>query len=55
MDRDLAGCVKELLGCIDAAISGGDWVVDGACDPDISIERAKFFLSKWEAENGTTD
>lgn len=55
MENDLADCVRELLGVIEQAIRSGDWMVDGACDPDADIERAKALLLKLEGNHGTAD
>ena len=38
--------LKELLEIVEQAIASGDWKVDGACDPDIEIYRAKKILGK---------
>lgn len=37
--------LAEALECMEAAIKSGDWKVDGACDPTITIERMKHALS----------
>ena len=37
--------LKELLEAVEAAIQAGDWKVDGACDPDLAIRRAKEALA----------
>lgn len=31
----------EALECMEVAIKAGDWKVDGACDPTVTIERIK--------------
>lgn len=33
--------LASLLDAVETAIRGGDWVVDGACDPDRAIFRAR--------------
>ena len=33
--------LAEALECMEAAIKSGDWKVDGACDPTMTIERMK--------------
>lgn len=38
----------DLLEAVDAAISSGDWKVDGACDPDAAIQRARNVLEQPE-------
>ena len=43
--------IKELVDTIEVAISAGDWKVDGACDPDYILKRAKKHL---EEENYET-
>ena len=40
--------LKELLDIVEAAIQSGDWKVDGACDPDLVIRRAKKALAQPE-------
>ena len=34
-------CIENLVSVMEAAICAGDWKVDGACDPDIYLIRAK--------------
>ena len=36
----------DLLEAIDLAIYSGDWRVDGACDPDAAIQRARDVLAQ---------
>ena len=38
--------LKELLEAVEEAIQAGDWKVDGACDPDLAIRRAKQALAQ---------
>jgi hypothetical protein len=40
--------LQDLLEAIDLAIYSGDWKVDGACDPDPAIQRAKKALRETE-------
>lgn len=35
--------IGELAGIIEAAISAGDWKVDGSCDPDLILQAAAKF------------
>lgn len=37
-------CIADLLDLMTVAIERGDWKVDGACDPDMAIERAANIL-----------
>lgn len=32
--------LADLLSVVEQAIESGDWKVDGACDPDASIQRS---------------
>ena len=43
-DLEGAETVRDLLEIMQAAIAAGDWKVDGACDPDMAIERAETFM-----------
>ena len=38
--------LNDLLEVVEQAIQSGDWKVDGACDPDMEIYRAKQLLNK---------
>ena len=38
--------LKDLLDAVEAAIKAGDWKVDGVCDPDLAIRRAKQALAQ---------
>jgi hypothetical protein len=40
--------LKDLLEAVEAAIASGDWKVDGACDPDVVIQRAHKALRETE-------
>ena len=37
--------LAEALECMEAAIKSGDWKVDGACDPTMTIQRIKQTLN----------
>ena len=43
---DLLDAIKDLLECMDAAIKSGDWRVDGACDPDLAVQRSGMAIAK---------
>ena len=36
--------IHNLLKVMEAAIENGDWKVDGRCDPEVEMIRAKKFL-----------
>lgn len=36
--------IANLVDAIESAIEKGDWVVDGACDPDIALSNAVEYL-----------
>lgn len=38
--------LQDLLEVVEQAIASGDWKVDGACDPDMEIYRAKQILGE---------
>lgn len=40
--------LKDLLEAVEAAIASDDWKVDGACDPDLVIQRAKKAIRETE-------
>ena len=42
--------LQEVLELIESAIKAGDWVVDGACDPELTIHRIKKALAQPEQE-----
>jgi hypothetical protein len=48
MTKDEA--LMDLLEAVDLAIYSGDWRVDGACDPDVAIQRAREVLAQPEQE-----
>jgi hypothetical protein len=37
----LLEALRNLSATVDAAILAGDWRIDGACDPDMDIKRAR--------------
>lgn len=45
---------KDLLDAVEAAIQAGDWKVDGACDPDLAIRRAKEALAQTQEPDDLT-
>lgn len=49
--NDFRESLIELLSIIEDAIKSGDWKVDGACDPDMAIQRAKKTLKVKLNEN----
>ena len=42
--------IQDLIEAMEAAIKAGDWKVDGACDPDSAIQRARETLAQPEQE-----
>lgn len=40
--------LADLLNVVEQAIKSGDWKVDGACDPDWSMQRAEECLKENE-------
>lgn len=44
--QDLFDALVDLLDGVESAIKAGDWKVDGACDPDAAIARAKEAIDK---------
>lgn len=50
---DLRKAAKYLLEGVEAAIKAGDWVVDGACDPDSAIVRLRQALAQPEQGNSS--
>jgi hypothetical protein len=44
--------VQQVLECMETAIKAGDWVVDGACDPDFILYMLRTRLAqperKWQ-------
>ena len=51
---DLLEALKNLLEAGIDAINAGDWRVDGACDPDVDIARAKTAIAKATGVKGDT-
>jgi len=45
---DLLKHLRELVEIVDAAISAGDWKVDGCCDPSLSLDWARAAIAKAE-------
>jgi hypothetical protein len=45
---DLLDTLRELVEIVDAAISAGDWKVDGCCDPSLSLDWARAAIAKAE-------
>ena len=43
--------LKDLLEAVEHAIEIGDWKVDGRCDPDLAINRAKKALEQPSSKN----
>ena len=44
--------LTSLILTIRQAIASGDWVVDGACDPDSALVRAEHYLETKKAPPG---
>lgn len=42
--------LKELKSAVNSAITCGDWVVDGACDPDACLRRVEAAIAKATGE-----
>ena len=42
--------LKELKLVVNSAITCGDWVVDGACDPDACLMRVEAAIAKGEQQ-----
>jgi hypothetical protein len=47
---DLLNTLRELVEIADAAISAGDWKVDGCCDPSLSLDWARAAIAKVTGE-----
>lgn len=43
---EMLDALADLLDGVESAIKSGDWKVDGACDPEMSINRAKAAIAK---------
>ncbi len=50
LELDVNEALIDLLDAVETAIKAGDWKVDGACDPDLAIRRAKQSLAQPEQE-----
>ena len=48
MKEELYESLKGLLDVVQGAIASGEWAVDGACDPDMEINRAIQVLTEYE-------
>jgi hypothetical protein len=47
---------QQVLECMETAIKAGDWVVDGACDPDFILYMLRARLAQPERKwHGLTD
>lgn len=38
--------LSDLVEIVEQAIQSGDWIVDGCCDPDITLSKAKYILDQ---------
>lgn len=38
--------LSDLVEIVEAAIAAGDWKVDGCCDPDLTLQKARVVLAK---------
>ena len=47
---ELLSALKDLCEAVEVAIKAGDWKVDGACDPESSLCRAKSSIYKATGE-----
>jgi hypothetical protein len=47
---ELLEALRELHTIVNRAIHDGDWVVDGACDPDACMMRAEDLIAKATGE-----
>ena len=43
---NLCDALARLVETTEKAIESGDWKVDGACDPDADLERARYVLRR---------
>lgn len=50
---ELFEALVDLLDCIETAIKAGDWKVDGACDPDAALDRARRAIAKATGKSWT--
>jgi hypothetical protein len=47
---ELLEALRELHTIVNLAIADGDWIVDGACDPDACMMRAEDLIAKATGE-----
>jgi hypothetical protein len=47
---ELLEALRELHTIVNRAIHDGDWIVDGACDPDACMMRAEDLIAKATGE-----
>jgi hypothetical protein len=47
---ELLEALRELHTIVNLAIADGDWIVDGACDPDACMTRAEDLIAKATGE-----
>jgi hypothetical protein len=47
---ELLEALRELQTIVNLAIADGDWIVDGACDPDACMMRAEDLIAKATGE-----
>jgi hypothetical protein len=50
VDTELLEALRELQTVVNLAIADGDWIVDGACDPDACMTRAEDLIAKATGE-----
>ena len=50
VNTELLEALRELYAIINLAIADGDWIVDGACDPDACMRRAEDLIAKATGE-----
>lgn len=53
--KELVEHITELVEVIEAAITSGDWKVDGACDPSLALQRAKRVIGEASPESQLGD
>jgi hypothetical protein len=51
-EQKIISVLRALVECVEAAISMGDWQVDGRADPDAALHMAKMLLNNEEARHG---
>ena len=47
---ELLEALTNLLCAVDTAIAAGDWKIDGACEPELDILRARAAIAKAEGK-----